>query len=293
MGVIYLLLYFFGAVVVSVGVSRIQDAVVLGEPLLEAANIFGFGGLMILGGGILHTVVTKRRGDDGLLALLPDFGPQGFVTAAALWLVPVLWGWVQFELFWDPVDLYPMITMMGAIALAYGVFSKLGSKVPGFRAGITMLGISFVGLPLGMLSLALPTNHYNYHLTTVHNVMVNPTTHEVNTIIAEADQPTMLEPMFEIGDETLAMMKAFGEAQEIDIEAEIAAGRMKRLDNGDLVRIHEDGTETPIGDAADLRQQMIDAEIADQQAAEKKRAEERAKWLAEMFERKKGGRLFR
>lgn len=293
MGVIYLLLYIFGAFVVSVGVSHILDAVVLGEPLLEAADTLGFGALMIVGGGVLHAVVAKRRGDEGLLGMLPDLSSRGFATAAALWLVPVLWGWVQFELFWDPVDLYPMITMMGAIGLAYGVFSKLGSRVPGFRAAVTMLGIAFVGLPLGMLSLALPTNHYNYHLTTVHNVTVNPNTSEVNTIISEADQPSMLEPMFEIGDETLGVMKAFGEAKEIDVEAEIAAGKMKRLDNGNLVRINDDGTETPIGGADEFRQMMADAAATDELAAEKTRAEERAAWWAEMIERKKGGRLFR
>ncbi|RYZ13531.1 MAG: hypothetical protein EOO70_08505 [Myxococcaceae bacterium] len=67
---------------------------------------------------------------------------------------------------------------------------------------------------------------------------------------------------------------------------------MRQLEDGRYVTVNPDGTEAPIGTAAQLEQAFDDALAADDRKAAEEQAARRAEWEQEMRERKRGGRLF-
>ncbi|TXD42879.1 hypothetical protein FRC96_02325 [Lujinxingia vulgaris] len=113
-------------------------------------------------------------------------------------------------------------------------------------------------------------------------------------VVFEADDASYvqeLSPM--IGEETGSLLSALANAKEIDVSEEIAAGRMRRLEDGTLVRVGEDGEDIPL-ERWDSFDEEFDAALqADRAEASLEEAKRRADWEAEIEARRRGGRLFR
>ncbi len=291
MGVIYLFSYILGGLAVALGTSHLLDAIQEPEPILSALQFIGFGSFLIVSGGILQAVVAKRRENDGLLGTFPVMGIKGAAISAAIWLVPLGWAWAQFEMFQNPIDMYPFLSMFGAVALAFGLGSRAVQSSP-MRSAIAMMVVGFVGMPAGILSIALSTSHFNYHLSDVRTTIRDSTTYETKTFIDHADEPAFIHEESGIGDETSEILEAFANAKTIDVTEEIAAGRMRMLEDGSYVVVNPDGTDAKMGGAEDFGAAIENAFTADEAAAAEKRAKARQEFEAEMEKRRLGGRLF-
>ena len=293
MGVIYLLLYIFGAVVVWVGSNRLLRDLLDGESVIGALQIGGFGALMIVLAAVLHAVVLRRRGDAGVLDAMEVPGRRWFAVAAAAWLVPTLVAWEQFELFLDPIRMFPVITVAGASALVVGGVSRL-LRAHTLRWPLTIAAVALVGLPVGLLSVSLPLAHFNHHLSAVKIWTFDEPHGGLKDVVFEADDASYvqeLSPM--IGEETGSLLSALANAKEIDVSEEIAAGRMRRLEDGTLVRVGEDGEDIPL-ESWDSFDEEFDAALqADRAESSLEEAKRRADWEAEIEARRRGGRLFR
>lgn len=293
MGVFYLLFYLLGALVVTVGTSHLIDAVLEGEAWTSTLQTLGVGAGLIAGAGLLHSLVERRRADGGVLGLLPELGPRAWAASAGLYFLSIAAGWVQFELFIEPVDMFPFATVLAAAAFVFGLCSRW-MKSWRFRWAATTSTVAFVGLPIGLLGVMLPLHHMNHHLTPVRFSLTNPNTHETKDFVFPGDDPSPPAPELKLGDETQELLEAFASARTIDVEEELAAGRMRRLEDGSYVVVNEDGTESRLEMAApgELEGVVKRAFEADAEAALREREAARAAWEIEMMKRKRGGRLF-
>ncbi|AEI62751.1 hypothetical protein LILAB_04140 [Corallococcus macrosporus] len=291
MGVVYLLLYIAGGGLLTLGVSHFLDDVMTGEPPWSAGRLVVIGALLIGFAGGLHAFVARRRDPEGAPAAWPQIGARSFALAGALWAVPILVGWVQFERFADPIWMMPHATVLGGLFLAYCVCSRLmgGWRMRG--VAVTM-GVASLGLPLGLLGAALPIRHFNHHLSDVVSVLRNPVTREDRRVTSRRDDMAMAPAPLDSPEHLLALVTALGEARPIDVEAEIAAGRMRMLEDGTYVIVNPDGSESALGGASDFAQAIEDADAADTRQAAQAQAERVAAWEREMRLRKLGGRLF-
>lgn len=296
MGVFYLLFYIFGAALVTLGGARLIDAIWEGEGWASALQILGVGAGLVVGAAILQGLVQRRRGHAGVLDQLPALSGRGILLALAIYLGSILAAWVQFELFMEPVHMFPFVTVLSAMAMVFGLVQRV---VPAgnFRWALLTAAVALFGLPVGLLGLGLPIAHFNHHLTSVRFSLTNPSTYETQEFNFPADAPEPpVDEVSPLGEGTLGILEALGSAEEIDVTEEIAAGRMRRLEDGTLVTIHEDGRETTLvtGEAAlgELSAAFDRAWAEDEERAARERAERRAAWEREMLLRKRGGRLF-
>lgn len=289
MGIIYLFSYILGGLAVALGTSHLLNAIREAEPIVSALQFIGVGTFLIVSGGILQAVVAKRRGDDGLLGIFPAMGIKGAAIAAAIWLLPLGWAWAQFEMFQNPIDMYPFLSMAGAVALAFGLGSRVAKDSP-MRSAVAMMVVGFVGMPAGILSIALSTSHFNYHLSDVRTTIRD--SYETKTFIDHADNPAFAHEESMMGDETSELLHALANAKTIDVDEEIAAGRMRMLDDGSYVVVKVDGTDEKMGGADDLGGAVDRAFAADEAAAAEKRAKAREAFEADLEKRRSGGRLF-
>lgn len=291
MGVVYLLLYIAGGGLLTLGVSHFLDDVMTGESLWNAGRLVAIGALLIGLAGGLHAVVARRRDPEGAPAAWPQMGARSFALAGALWAVPILVGWVQFERFVDPIWMVPHVTVLGGLFLAYCVCSRLMGDGRMRGVAVTM-GVAFLGLPLGLLGAALPIRHFNHHLSDVVAVLRDPVTREDRSVTSRRDDVAMAPAPLDSPENLLALVTAFGEARPIDVEAEIAAGRMRLLEDGTYVIVSPDGSESALGGASDFAQALEEADAADKRQATEAQAARGAAWEREMRQRKLGGRLF-
>ncbi len=288
MGVFYLLAYIVGGVIVAFAAHGTITNLAEGAPVDGALTILSFGVLLILCGGVLHTIQVKGERDEDT-----SVGPPMALVyiALALLVLPVLVAWVQFELHINPLWMFPITTILGATGFVYLIawrrtlHDKFG---PVKRAMATAM----VGLPLGLFAIGAPLVHFKSHLTTV-NLGFSDDPSEPRIIAVEAPDPDPpIAPIEPIGDETMELMKAIAEAKPVNIADEVAAGRMRVLEDGTLVTVHEDGTTTPINQGFDFDEAWEEAERHDRNASRDKR-EAQLKAHAEEVERlREGGRLF-
>lgn len=291
MGVAYLLAYVIGALLITLGANRLLNDIVAGAELMEGLVAFGGGVGIVLAAGLLQAVVIKRRGDAGMLEALPSMGKKGFIIAAAIWLLSIAWPWIQFELYWNPVDIYPLITLAGASALVFGVAQRISEKSK-YRNSLATMAVAIVGVPLGLLSVALPTAHFNYHLTHVQTT-TSSTGEGIQEHTFFADDPRFLDQETNImSEETAELFNSLAEARPVDIDAEIEAGRMKRLADGTVVILDREGIGGP-AQHEDVGKLVDDALEKDARAAAEQKARARAKFEAELEARRRGGRIFR
>lgn len=269
MGVICLLGYIAGALVVVLGSSHLMMDLSAGDGLRASAGLVGGGVLLVVASAVLHALVVRRRGHGGVLDGSGAWLSAGAWTGLALWAVPTLWAWLQFEWFMEPVQMYPLPTVVGGVLLAYAVGWRLARRSPAAQP-LAMVGVALVGLPMGLLAVALPAGHFRHHLTEVSlNVMV-PGSAQGQRYALPAEDPLHVAPLPGLGAGTLAYLEALASAQAIDVDA----------------------AEQPLGTAADLDALRQAAERADAQDAVRAHAAAEQARQAGLRERRLGGRLW-
>ena len=292
MGVVYLLIYILGGALVTLGVSHVTEDVLKGAPVGDALVPVALGAGLICLAGLLHALVERRRNPGGTSrASSSRMGRRSLALAGAMWAVPIIVAWIQFELFINPVLAMPHATVLGGIALTFGVCSHLMAKWPLRRVATTM-AVAVVGLPFGLLGAALPIQHFTHHLTDVVIPLRDPVTREDRSIEHKRDEVDMPTAPLRVDEATLDLVRAFAEAKTINVADEIAAGRMRQLEDGSYVTVNPDGTETPLGGRGDMEQAFAEARETDEQRATEEQAARVAEWERELLQRKQGGRLF-
>ncbi|RAL20132.1 hypothetical protein DL240_18660 [Lujinxingia litoralis] len=294
MGVIYLLIYVFGSVIVSTGSWRVFTAVLEGDPIMAGLRILGFGTLMIVMAAVLHAVVLLRHEDGGLREGRNPVGPRWLVLGLMGWWGPTLAAWIQFECFLDPIRMFPLVTLGGACAVAlWGVFRGLPGRT--YQGPVGMVAMSLVGIPMGLMTLSVPVKHFTYHLSAVDigSYSTGALYGERSRAILNADDVTYLEtsaPIF--GEESQPFLEVLASARTINVAEEIAAGRMRELEDGTWIKIHDDGREEVLEELENFGERLDVALAADAATAAEAAARERAAWEAYVEERRQGGRIF-
>ncbi|WIG94953.1 hypothetical protein [Myxococcus sp. SDU36] len=291
MGVVYLLLYIAGGGLLTLGVSHFLDDVMAGEPLWDAGRLVAIGAFLVCLAGVLHAFVARRRDPGGAPAALPRMRARSFALAGALWAVPILVGWVQFERFVDPIRMMPQLTVLGGLFLVFCVCTHVMANLRA-RVVATTMAVACVGLPLGLLGAALPIRHFNHHLSDVVTLLMDPITREDRSVTSRCDGVDMAPAPLNPHENLLALATAIGDARPIDVEAEIAAGRMRQIEDGTYVFVNPDGTESGLAGAKAFDQQLDEAEAADKRQSAEAQAARVAAWERELRQRKLGGRLF-
>jgi hypothetical protein len=289
MGVAYLLTYIAGALLVVAGSTRLLNDLLSGSDLTEGGSVFLDGVVVILAGGILQAVVIGRRGDAGVLDDLPPAGSRVLILGAIAWLASVTWPWIQFELFWNPIRIYPLITLLASsasvFALAHRIFRQ--SKL---RVSFATMSVALLGVPLGLLSVIVPAAHFNHHLTDVRTSTYSTSGGVRDHTFSGSDAFLSEHESESLGDETARLLDAIGQAEPIDVEADIEQGRLMRLEDGTLVILDEEHFAA-MADQQEVAKRLEDALEEDRKKAAQDRARESARALAEMNERRLGGRI--
>ncbi len=292
MGVIYLLAYIAGGLGVTFGAFQMMRG--LGElsPLHPAVGIVAVGVALIVAAACLHGWTEGRRAGKQAALVTTKPSTPALLIALALWCVPLIAAWAQFELFINPVHVQPELTVLGAITFTYLLARRVMQAGP-MRAPGSMISVALFGVPIGLLTAVLPIRHFNFHLTDATTwVFDDALANQVKTLTIERDAETLPSAPLPTRDATLAVLEALGNAKAVDVEQEIAAGRMRRLGDGTLVTVAPDGSTAPIGGADDLARVADEAAEADgRRAAQEHDARVRA-FSEELERRRQGGRLF-
>ena len=298
MGVIYLLGHFLGAGLITLGLYRFSADLFDGADPTLGINILGIGLLIGAASGILQAVVTQKGDGEEVKGMSEKTllqGPIGFFLAVVFWLAPMIWAWVQFELFWDPIRFHIFASIFGACALAFWIARRVTSSKK-YRGAILSVSISMVGLPLGILSVQGLSSHFLHHLSDVKLVGVSTrynTYSEPDKNILKASPPSSHYQKKIVQDKTLEFLDALSNAELVDVEAEIEAGRMKRLEDSTLVRVGEDGSHLPVAaDMDKLNQLREDAFKRDERADAQDAQRHRQAHEARIKRLREGGRIF-
>lgn len=293
MGVVYLFTYLIGALFVFLGArDTIRNAIEGVE--LENLPVLGFGVLMILMAAILQTMVIKRRRDAGILEKLTDSPLKYFLLGMAAWFVPMLVTWIQFELHMNPIYFVPWLTIIGAMAVVWAI-ARWTTRTHKYSLSIASAMVALIGLPLGAISVEAPSSHYMYHLTDLRTSFYNTSTRVQETYDFEATEPEFYSEQKLMGDEMGELMNALANAEEVDLEEEIAAGRAKYDTTGEhILWLQEDGqwVKTEDRETFDFNEAMDEAARKDAEEHAKKEAARRAAFEKELELRRRGGRLF-
>lgn len=287
MGVAYLLAYIIGALFIWLGTDRLLSDLLAGEELIDGAVAAGGGMLLVVVAGLLQAIVARRRGHEGVLDGREPMGARWFATCAAMGFGPLVWAWVQFELFWNPIDIYPLVTLLGMCGLVFGVVDRLSGQSR-HRGTLATVAVALVGVPAALLGVGLQTSHFNHHLSDVRTTTVHHWDGVVEHIF-EADVPTYHQEITAIGDETGELLKAFAEAKPVDVETLMAEGRLAWAEDGTMIILDEEGEPM---EEANLDEAFDEAAAADAEAADAEREAARAAFEAEVEALRTGGRLF-
>jgi hypothetical protein len=292
MGVFFLLAYIFGALLITFGSLHLVRDVLDGSVLTDGLVVLVVGIGVALLGGLMHAIVARRRQDAGLLEAVPPMGGRMLALCVGLWLVPPIFGWVQFELFIDPVRMFPGLTIAGASLLVLGLVARV-LEHSRLRWPAACVAVAVVGIPLGLATVLLPARHFLHHMTDVRVSVSNPETHESKEFVFQGDSPEFHSGyQSDFGPELGGLLEAIADAETVDLEEEIAAGRMKRLDDGSYATVRPDGSTVPTGGKEDLLEAWAQASESDREWAARQREQERMEWQMAMEARKRGGRIF-
>lgn len=284
MGVVYLLAYVLGAVSTAFGYRNLIDDVLDGEDPLQNWGLLAFGATTIALAALLHAITERRLRTENPL---PQGTPvsRGFVAVAvALWLGPLVVSWLQFEAFVDPIHMFPVATVVGSLGVVYALARSAFAAMQLRRVAL-LVAFAAVGLPVGMLTVGLPMAHFRHHLSGVAIVVWGTRTTPPKTDILEAESPEP-EEIPVVGAGTLELINALANAVpvEVDVAEEIAAGRMRREEDGSITILGDDGQ--PQGDVFGRLQE--EAKREDDAAREIAHAEYRERVRRQRL----GGRLF-
>lgn len=277
--ILALLLYIAGGLTLALGAKGALHRVGQGEALGSAGLALAIGAALVVGGAIVHLLSLQRR--EGLDDK-PGTPSSVFATGAAvgIWLMPLTASWIQFEMHADPVWMFPLVTLIGAIAASVTLSSRVTYRWV-LRPVATMLVVGFVGMPVGFLSVALPLSHFTHHLTTVQVANVDRYGRDRRPHRFEADVPSRPSAM----KQQLDLFKALANAKPVDVEAEIAAGRMRREPDGSLVTL--DGSGNP-----QKMRTLDDVEAAMKEARERREQARQQAFNAKRDRLRQSGRLF-
>lgn len=283
-GVPSLLAYLAGSFVLIVTILKTAGAESLDDIWEGAWTALRVAFLLIALGVVLQAVRERGRPNSELAdAAREPFAIRAFKWPAILILGPVLWGWVQFELYWDPISLMPLVSIVGGVALGVVAGRLFGRTASGTSA--TMSLVAIFGLPVAALSIALPSQHFRRHGSTIEFVVYSdhhpPTRHE---LAPEMPEPPRAPERSLLGPGTAELMNAFADAKPVDAY-EI---------NGQLMVRGEDGRLRAV-ERGNLDEMFENARKEDDAAhAERMRAYERElqAWEAEIDALNRGGRLF-
>lgn len=108
--------------------------------------------------------------------------PQRDLTRASLLiLIPTLFSWISFELYANPVYVFPMFNILGGVFIGRAIGRWLGVKILGIS--LTTFCVATIGLPIAIISISSPIQHFRRHGSTVYLVLpeddLKPIDHEL------------------------------------------------------------------------------------------------------------------
>ena len=281
----HFILYVFGAVSLSLGAYFAAGAVQDGAWEGEGSWALGVGAVAVSLGAWLHDRERRRwpeppagEGSNGIWWLR---------VGAGLLLLPLLAAWVQFELFMDPIQMFPFTTLIGAVATSYALV-RVALPVGRARCVLGPTIAASVGVPGALLVHALLVAHFTHHLSNVAVwVLPGGRYSEDRPTLVGADLPQM-ESEMELPTASLELLA--------QLEAEPLDPSEYRIDaDGSLLRIEPDGTEVPVETltAAEFGAIFDEAQRQDEADAREARASRRAAYAAQVEALRRGGRIFR
>lgn len=184
--------------------------------------------------------------------------------ALGVWLVPLLIAWVQFEAHRDPIAMFPVSSVVGAM-VAVAIQTQLLTRSARLARVLAPALAMTLGLALGVQTNLLAIRHFTHHLSTVaiYTTQIDPDQVEVPQL---PDVPTRRH------DNEYEAIGAIGQAPE---SAELTTQPSGEVVSGD---------------------ELLEAMNAELEAAARRDAEDnlarRKAWQAEVERRRAGGRLF-
>lgn len=185
--------------------------------------------------------------------------------ALAVWLVPLLIAWVQFEAHRDPIAMFPVSSVVGAMA-AVAIQTRLLTRSARLARVLAPVLAVTLGLALGVQTNLLTIRHFTYHLSTV------------------AIYTTQIDP-----DQVKAPQLPDAPMRRHANEYEAIGAIGQALESAET-------TTEPISGEVVSGDELLEVMNAELEAAARRDAEEhlaqRKAWQAEVERRRAGGRLF-
>ncbi len=299
-GVLSLLLYAVGAVGLSLvveGAIGAEDPMAIGAAgrLVLAVSAAALSGAVLLqlvreaaGPTLLGEPADRGAPVDAVLGSPPRSadGSRGVTLArwGAVIVAPIVVSWIEFELFVDPVDLFPLITVLGGIG--FGLSLADLSPLRRARGVQRLLGVALVGLPLGLLAVTVPSGHYRAHGTGVTAWGIDSFGGIEPYRLGPASPPVAPRAAV-IGGAELELIGAIAEAEPVPLVELLERGEVRLVEDRLFVRTATGGWAPAGGagalDAALEAARAEDAEVERQRQAEHERS--LARW-------RRSGRLF-
>ncbi|MEO1170842.1 MAG: hypothetical protein AAFX94_02160 [Myxococcota bacterium] len=232
-GVCSMFLYIVG----SVGFAILATEAVRSEDpfdLTEQGQIV----LGVCAGALLLAVVfqaiRERGGDTVLTHVSPtEQGPErAWLTRKRFWLsliaVPTLISWIEFEMFVQSIDMFPLLTLIGG--LGFGITLANAFALQKFKSTQRMLAVALVGLPLGFMAIGVPSSHFRYHGSAVDLWGVDELgAFKAYTLDADPDPSSPMQPI--MGEGELALLRAFANAEKVSAGQKLESGEWKYIDD--------------------------------------------------------------
>lgn len=285
-GIFSLFAYLIGSVVLAFVVVRL----VTDEDFLLVERwrgpCFAFGSIIM--GVALQAIREGREGRERGQAQAEEQAEVAFDPRGALLFLlgPLAASWIQFELFWDNIWMFPLPMLFGGVWLGaeLGAFAGHRLGLDRFRSTVIMVTIAVFTFPLTLVSLALPISHFRKHGSSVEfPIAEDGYDAEEVRLDYELPRPPTRE-ISPIGSGTMELVSALAEAETIEVTM-IDGVAHKTNEAGELVPIEETSidelfAEAEAQDARDLEEQQ------------RKYEQELAAYEEEVMRLRRGGRIF-
>lgn len=267
MGVIYLLAYIAGGLFVTAGGWNVTRSVLDGSPLAPQLQLVLVGIALVVVAALLHAWTEKRRNAGQPYEPIEPPTTLSLAIALAVWALPIITAWIQFELFLNPIRMAIEMTVLGGVVFAFLLARRLLKPGP-LRGPGTMVVVALFGVPFGLVGAVLPLSHFTHHLSDV-----------AVTIFAKAYSPYTKTVTFHRDTVTAPSDPAPNYDATLDLGAAIADARPA------------DPDVEATGNAADLERMLESAYAADRERNDAERDARLGAWHGEVERRKRGGRL--
>ncbi len=224
-------------------------------------------------------------------------GPGSLGLPLAIFAIPIIVAWAQFELRLDAVWMFPFITLLGGVWTGAVLGQRLAPRrLPGVG---TLLGVGLLGIPAGLLGFWLPLQHFNTHLTDVHLLELDddlPAEWETPSkgyTRVSAELPPFPEdelPEDATDEEELPWVEV---GEPVELGTLMERGEVE-LRNGELYLRQPDGTMQP---RSELSVDALTSSIKESSPIDPSRRREAAReanrrWTAEIEHLRRSGRIF-